>query len=138
MKPFLRPGLRVELPVVVKAWMKPNLEGLVRHPLYSTWAMVYHMETASRMLLAPYLEETEEAVGAGVLVKHLSPVGMRAHIRVVCTLVRLRGPRVYTRLEVYAKNRKIGEGSHLQVVMTRGRFARLLREARQRARRGYG
>ncbi|HVE13075.1 MAG TPA: hotdog domain-containing protein [Elusimicrobiota bacterium] len=100
--------------------------------------MVYHMETAARMLLAPYLEDHEEAVGGGVLVKHLRPAGVRSHLRVVCTLVKTRGTRIYTRLEVFSKSRKIGEGSHLQVVMTRGRFARLLREAREGSRHGHG
>lgn len=138
MKINLRRGLKVELPVVVRPWMKPSLEGLVRHRLYSTWAMVYHMETAARMLLAPYLEKNEEAVGAGVLVKHLRPVGINAHIRVACTLVRVSGSRVYTRLDVYHKNRKIGEGSHLQVVMSRTRFARLLLETRARGKHGHG
>ncbi len=138
MKPHLMRGLKIELPVAVKAWMKPKLEGLVRHRLYSTWAMVYHMETVSRMLLAPYLEENEEAVGASVLVKHLQPVGINTHIRVVGKLVRVRGTRVYARLEVYHKNRKIGEGSTLQVVMTRGRFARLLQETRKRKKHGHG
>ncbi|MFH1725148.1 MAG: hotdog domain-containing protein [Elusimicrobiota bacterium] len=138
MKPHLRKGLKVELPVVVRPWMKPRLEGLVRHPLYSTWAMAYHMETASRMLLAPHLEEHEEAVSGGMLIKHLRPVGVRAHLRVAATLVSVRGSRVYTRLEVYSKNRKIGEGSCVQVVMSRGRFARLLRDARKGNQHGQG
>lgn len=138
MKPHLKRGLKIELPVVVKAWMKPKLEGLVRHRLYATWAMVYHMETVSRMLLAPYLDDNEEAVGAGVLVKHMQAVGINAHIRVVGTLVRLRGNKVYTRLEVYHKNRKIGEGSTVQVVMSRSRFARLLQETRKRKKHGHG
>lgn len=138
MKPHFKPGLRVELPIVVQPWMKPRLEGLVRHNLYSTWAMVYHMETASRMLLAPYLGHDEEAVGAAVLVKHLRPAGMRSHLKVSATLVRVRGSRVYTRLEVLEKNRKIGEGSHLQVVLSRFRFARLLLEARRKAQSGHG
>lgn len=138
MKPHLKRGLKIELPVDVKAWMKPKLEGLVRHRLYATWAMVYHMETVSRMLLAPYLEESEEAVGASVLVKHLQPVGINAHIRVVGTLVRVRGPRVYCRLEVFHKNRKIGEGSTLQVVMSRSRFAGILQETRKRKKHGHG
>ncbi len=138
MKPHLKRGLKIELPVVVKAWMKPKLEGLVRHRLYSTWAMVYHMETVSRMLLAPYLEEHEEAVGGGVLVKHLKAVGMSAHLRVVGTLVKVRGSKIYTRLEVYHKNRKIGEGSTVQVVMSRSRFARLLQETRKRKKHGHG
>jgi fluoroacetyl-CoA thioesterase len=138
MKSHLKRGLKVELPVVVSSWMKPKLEGLVRHPLYATWAMVYHMETASRMLLAPYLEDKEEAVGGGVLVKHLHPVGMNAHIRIVATLVRVSGKKIYTRLEVIHKNRKIGEGSTVQVVMSRSRFAKILRETRQRGKHGHG
>jgi predicted thioesterase len=138
MKPHLKRGIKIELPVTVKAWMKPKLEGLVKHRLYSTWAMVYHMETVSRMLLAPFLEENEEAVGGSVLVKHLRPVGVNAHIRVVGTLVRIRGPRIYARLEVYHKNRKIGEGSTLQVVMSRSRFARLLQETRKHGKHGHG
>lgn len=138
MKPHLKRGIKMELPVAVKAWMKPNLEGLVKHRLYSTWAMVYHMETVSRMLLAPYLEDSEEAVGASVLIKHLEPVGINTHIRVVGKLVKVEGSRVYARLEAYHKNRKIGEGSTLQVVMSRGRFARLLQETRKRKKHGYG
>lgn len=130
MRAGFKVGIKVDLPATVKPSMKPHLEGLVRHPLYATWAMVYHMETASRMLLAPYLEASEEAVGGGVLVKHLRPARVGAPLHIVCTLVRVRGQRVYTRVEVFTKNRKIGEGSMLQVVMTRGRFARLLKDAR--------
>ncbi len=138
MKSHLKRGMKVELPAVVRAWMKPKLEGLVKHRLYSTWAMVYHMETAARMLLAPYLHDNEEAVGAGVLVKHLRPVGINAHIRVVATLVKVQGAKVYTRLEVFHKNRKIGEGSTAQVVMSRRRFAKLLQETRRRSKHGHG
>ncbi len=130
MKAGFRAGIKVDLPATVKPTHKPYLEGLVAHRLYATWAMVYHMETASRMLLAPYLEPDEEAVGGAVLVKHLRPARIGAPLHVVCTLVRVRGARVYTRVAVYSRQRKIGEGSILQVVMTRGRFARLLREAR--------
>lgn len=130
MKPGLRVGMTVDLPAKVERHMKPNLEGLVRHPLYATWAMVYHMETASRMLLAPYLEATEEAVGGGVLVKHLRPARVGAPLHVVARLVKVKGARVYCRAEVHSRGRKLGEGSVLQVVMSRGRFAKLLKEAR--------
>ena len=64
----------------------------MRHPLYATWAMVYHMETAARMLLAPYLEaDDEEAVGGAVLVKHLRPARIGAPLHVFAKLVRVRG-----------------------------------------------
>ena len=130
MKPGFRVGIKVDLPATVKPSMKPHLEGLVAHRLYATWAMVYHMETASRMLLAPYLDSNEEAVGAGVLVKHLKPAPVGAPLHIVCTLERVRGPRIYTRVHVFSRNRRIGEGSVAQVVMSRNRFAKILREAR--------
>jgi fluoroacetyl-CoA thioesterase len=130
MKPGFKTGIKVDLPATVKPSMKPHLEGLVSHRLYATWAMVYHMETASRMLLAPYLEDHEEAVGAGVLVKHLGPAAVGAPLHVVCTLVRVRANRVYTRVHIFSRSRKIGEGSVAQVVMSRNRFAKILREAR--------
>lgn len=130
MRPGLRVGLTVDMPARVEKHMRPRLEGLVRHPLYATWAMVYHIETVSRMLLAPYLEPHEEAVGGGVLVKHLRPARIGAPLHVVARLVRVRGARIYTRAEVHTRGRKIGEGSVLQVVMTRARFAKILQEAR--------
>jgi predicted thioesterase len=131
MKAGFKVGIKVDLPATVKPSMKPHLEGLVKHPLYSTWAMTYHIETASRMLLAPYLEPMEEAVGGGLLVKHLRPARVGAPLHIVCTLVKVRGMRVYTRAEVFSKHRKLGEGSMVQVVMSRGRFAKLLKEARR-------
>ena len=130
MREGLRVGHTVDMPAKVEKHMRPHLQGLVRHPLYATWAMVYHMETASRMLLAPYLEPDEEAAGGGVLVKHLRPARIGAPLHVSAKLVRVRGSRVYTRAEVHSRGRKIGEGSVLQVVMSRSRFAKLLREAR--------
>ena len=130
MKPGLRLGMTIDLPARVEKHMKPHLEGLVRHPLYATWAMVYHMETAARMLLAPYLDEHEEAVGGAVLVKHLRPARIGAPLHVVARLVKVKGPRIFARTEVHSRGRKIGEGSVLQVVMTRARFAKLIQEAR--------
>lgn len=130
MKPGLRVGITVDLPARVEKHMKPYLEGLARHPLYATWAMVYHMETAARMLLAPYLDANEEAVGGAVLVKHLRPARIGAPLHIFAKLVRVRGARIFARTEVHSRGCKIGEGSVLQVVMTRARFAKLLLEAR--------
>ena len=130
MRTGLKAGLTVDMPAKVERHMRPHLQGLVRHPLYATWAMVYHMETASRMLLAPYLEPHEEAVGGGGLIKHLRPARIGAPLHVVARLVRVRGSRVYTRAEIHSRGRKLGEGSILQVVMSRSRFAKLLRETR--------
>ena len=130
MKQGFRTGIVVDMPAKVEKHMRPHLEGLVKHPLYATWAMVYHMETAARMLLAPYLEESEEAVGGGLLIKHLRPARIGAPLHVSAKLVRVRGSRVFVRAEVNSRGRKLGEASIVQVVMSRSRFAKLLRETR--------
>ncbi|MBI3289642.1 MAG: hypothetical protein HYZ74_09015, partial [Elusimicrobia bacterium] len=64
------------------------------------------------------------------LVKHLRPARVGAPLHVVAKLVRVRGARIFARTEVHSRGRKIGEGSVLQVVMSRSRFAKLLQEAR--------
>ena len=130
MRAGFKVGMMVDMPAKVERHMKPHLQGLVRHPLYATWAMVYHMETAARMLLAPYLDADEEAVGGAVLVKHLRPARIGAPLHVVARLVKVKGARIFARTEVHSRGRKIGEGSVLQVVMSRTRFAKLLQEAR--------
>jgi predicted thioesterase len=126
MKPGLKRGSRVEHYAKVRSWMRPHLDGLVRHPLYSTWAMAYHCEVAARKLLAPYLDPDEEAVGAGLVLEHLAPAPVGGEVRLVCILSRMKKNRLYTHLDVYWKNRKIGRGSHLQVVMPRRRFEALV------------
>ncbi|MFI5347619.1 MAG: thioesterase family protein [Elusimicrobiota bacterium] len=130
MRDGFKVGLTVDMPAKVEKHMRPHLQGLVKHPLYATWAMVYHMETASRMLLSPYLEPHEEAVGGGILVKHLRAARIGAPLHVAARLVRVRGNRVYTRVEIHSRGRKLGEGSIVQVVMTRSAFAKLLKGAR--------
>jgi predicted thioesterase len=65
-----------------------------------------------------------------VLVKHLRPARIGAPLHVFAKLVRVKGPRVFARTEVHSRGRKIGEGSVLQVVLSRARFAKLIQETR--------
>lgn len=131
MRPGLKRGMRVEHLTKVRSWMRPHLDGLVRHPLYSTWAMAYHCEVAARKLLAPFLDPEEEAVGAGLVIEHLAPAPVGGEVRLVCIVSKIVRNRVYCHLDVYWKNRKIGRGSHLQVVMPRRRFEALVHGTRE-------
>lgn len=100
--------------------------GLV-HPVYATWAMVRHMEEASRRLILPYLDPDEDAVGWSVEVVHLAPtpLGMRVVVRAI--LDRLEERRVYTRVEAFNERTKVGEGRHVQALVRRGWLASVLR-----------
>ncbi len=121
MKPGLTPGASAEVAVVVDESMVARFDqlGLV-HRVYSTWSLVKHMEEASRKLILPYLEPHEDAVGYAVEVVHLAPtlVGMRVVVR--ATLERIEGRRVYTRVEAFNEETKIGKGRHVQALVPRG------------------
>ncbi len=121
MKPGLRPGEATELEVWVDETMVARFDtlGLV-HPVYATWAMVRHMEEASRRLILPYLEPHEDAVGWAVEVVHLAPTPVGMQVVVRATLEKVEGRKVYTRVEAFNRHKKVGEGRHVQALVPRG------------------
>lgn len=120
MRAGLAPGAWAEVSVVVTEAMVARFDelGLV-HRLYATWMMVKHMEEASRKLILPYLEPHEEAMGHAVEVVHLAPTPVGARVRVRATLERVEGRRVYTRVEAFNEQKKVGEGRHIQALVPR-------------------
>ena len=123
MRDGLVPGRTGELEITVTPAMVAQFDelGLV-HPVYATWTLVKHMEEASRKMLLPFLEEDEEAVGHAVNVVHLAPtpVGMRVRVRAV--LERVDGRRIHCRLEASNERERIGEGTTIQIVVSRARL----------------
>ncbi len=129
MKPGLVPGTAARLEVVVDESMVARFDrlGLV-HPVYATWAVVRHMEEASRMLLLPYLEPHEDAVGWAVEVVHLAPTPVGMRVQVEATLEAVEGRRVRCRVEACNEREKVAEGTHVQVVVPRGWLRDRLRQ----------
>ena len=57
MKPSLLVGNTAEVTARITEDMCPAFNGVVVHPVCSTWSMAHQMELAARMVLAPHLEE---------------------------------------------------------------------------------
>ncbi len=123
MRDGLVPGRTGEVEITVTPAMVAQSEelGLI-HPVYATWTLVQHMEVASRKVLLPFLEDDEDAVGHAVNVVHLAPtpVGMRVRVRAV--LERVDGRRIYCRLEASNERGRIGEGTTIQILVSRTRL----------------
>jgi len=120
MKPGLVPGAAGEVSVIVTPAMLAWFEELgVVHPVYATWAMVRHMELASRKVILPFLEPDEEAVGHTVTVTHFAPtpLGMRVTVRAV--LLHVNGNRIICGVEAHNEREKIGAGETVQVLLPR-------------------
>lgn len=107
--------------------MCPTFGGVVVHRCCSTWSLAHHFEIAARMVLADFLDEGEEGVGAHVSVDHLAPcaVGREVVVRAELTRVlRDRHTRVVCDLSAYDGERLLARGRQVQVVMDEEKLRR--------------
>ena len=129
MKPGLRPGAEASVTVTVTPDMLATFEELgAVHSLYSTWSMVRHMELACRKIILPYLEPDEDAVGHSISVTHLAPSRPGDRVTARARLLQIAGPRVICAVEAHNDREKIGEGTQVQVLMSKTRIRAMVTE----------
>ena len=122
MRAGFEPGITREVEVDVMEDMCPAFDGVVVHRCYSTWSVAHHFEIAARKVLADFLEEHEEGVGAHVSVDHLAPcrVGKRVRVRAELTeVLRDHHMRVVCDLTAWDGERLLARGRQVQVVMNK-------------------
>ncbi len=93
-------------------------------PMYSTPAMVGHIEGLCLKMLIPFQDAGESSVGYRVEVKHLAPTPIGMKVTVKSRVKEVEGRKVVFALEVYNETgAKIGEGIHERRVIDMSRFA---------------
>ncbi|MCG3136699.1 MAG: hypothetical protein HJJLKODD_00534 [Phycisphaerae bacterium] len=110
-------GNEAEVEVEVTPEMCPAFDGVVVHPIYSTWSLAHHMELAARQVLAPHLEEHEEGIGTHLSIDHLAPSPIGKRVRVVARCVEVDDRRVICEINAYEGARHIGKGMQVQRVL---------------------
>ena len=90
--------------------------------VYSTPAMVGHMERASVEAVRQYLEADEFSLGVHVDISHIAGTRMGETVRATSKLVKVEGRRLTFAVEARNNREKIGEGSHQRVVVKRDRL----------------
>ncbi len=126
MRPGLEPGVFAEMEVLVAPEMCPHFDGALVHPLYATWTLVYHMEVTGRKLLAPHLEEDEEAVGAHISVDHRSMATLGSIVRIRAEVEQCTPHRLTTTMSAHCGPRLLATGRFVQVIMPRRRLETLI------------
>ena len=118
----LEPGLAGETEEIVTEALTAAVyaSGLVAG--FATPAMVGLMEGAAFRATGNYLEPGQTSVGIEVNIRHLAatPVGMRVRAR--AELTRVEGRRLYFNVEAWDEIEKIGEGTHVRMVVEMDRF----------------
>lgn len=129
MKRGFDPGITRDVTITVTEDMCPAFDGVVVHRCYSTWSAVHHMEIAARKVLAEFLEDYEEGVGAHVSVDHIAPCPVGRTVRVRATLSEVSGghhKRVVCDLAAFDGDRLLARGRQVQVVMDKEQLRRYL------------
>lgn len=126
-------GHTAEVRVRVTLEMVAALDGVVVHPVCSTFWIAYYAEVAARRAIEPFFEEGENAIGAALHLEHIAmaPVGSELLVRAV--VERMEGNRVWCRWEAFAAGQRIAQGEQLQVILPHERIQALLRQAYERA-----
>jgi len=123
----LRPGIFEEQQFDVTEETSTTVLGRLPIPVYSTPAMVKHMEGVAACLLSRYLEEGEASVGTKLDVRHLAPTPLGLKVTVRATLIKVEDRRCLFSVEAHDGKERIGEGTHERYVIQLERFLSRLR-----------
>lgn len=122
MKPGIRIGQTYTFEVNVTEAMRAHFEETTVHPLYSTAAMLTHMEWASRQHILPVLEEGEEGAGYHMEIDHMAPTALGETVTISSTVTGLVPGRVICHCEAYHGVRKVGQATVVQAILPLARL----------------
>lgn len=128
MKSAPKIGETAEVELVVTKEMLAAFENETVHELYSTSALVHHMEWAARLILVAHLAEHEEGMGYHVDVSHLMMTLPGMKIRVKATVSEVRDNKVVCEVEAFNPRGKIARGTVTQVIVEKSWLDRKIKE----------
>lgn len=117
MKPGIRIGQTVAFEIDVREDMRAHFEDITVHSLYSTAAMLTHMEWAARQHILPVLAGGEEGVGYHMEIDHMAPVSLDQTVRIVATVTGLLPDKVICQCEVFHQGRRVGQAKVVQALL---------------------
>ena len=91
-------------------------------PVFATPSLVGLMETAAVEALRGCLQAGETTVGTRIEVSHLAATPLGDEVRAEATLVSTDGRRLVFDIVAHDSVRRIGEGRHERVIVSRDRF----------------
>jgi len=89
---------------------------------YATPAMIALLENASVMAIQKYLPKGQTSVGAEIHLQHIAPTPVGVRVRARSEVVAVDGRRITFKVEAWDHKEKIGEGTHIRVIVDAARF----------------
>lgn len=128
MKPGLAIGQTTTIELDVSWDMIVRYEGKIVHELYSTSALVHHMELSARKLIWPYLDDSEECMGCHVEVSHLAMTLPGMKVTIVSKIADIRENKVEVEVEASNIRGKIARGTVTHAVIEKAWLQNRMKE----------
>ena len=119
---WITPGMAREETFLVEEQHTAYHIGSGDEKVLGTPWMISFMERVSNRLVAAQLPEGQISVGVHVDVRHLAATPINVEIRVRAEVLEVIKNRVKLSIEAWDSKDKIGEGTHLRVVVDKERF----------------
>ncbi len=96
--------------------------------VFCTPSMINLMEHAAREALRPFLDDSEESVGANVVVEHLAATPINAVVRAEARVTAIEGRLVDFEIAAFDQLEQIGRGTHRRAIIQVERLVAKLTE----------
>ncbi|MEI8018101.1 MAG: enoyl-CoA hydratase-related protein [Schlesneria sp.] len=96
--------------------------------VFCTPSMINLMEHAAREALRPFLDDSEESVGANVVVEHLAATPINAVVRAEARVTGIEGRLVDFEIAAFDQLEQIGRGTHRRAIIQVERLVTKLTE----------
>lgn len=124
----LRVGDKSEKTIEVTRDLTIQMHDPMLPPVYSTPAMIYHMEVAAAGAMQPYLPEGFISVGVEINVRHAAATPIGDHVTARATVLEVVDNLVKFEVEAHDNRQLIGSGTHIRAVLDLERFVNGLKK----------
>ena len=100
--------------------------------VFSTPSLIALMENAAFALVQPQLPKGYTTVGVRIDAKHLAATPVGGKVRAEARLENMDGRALTFQITAYDEHEKIGEATHVRVIVDESRFMQKVREKAER------
>lgn len=128
MKAGLKEGQTADLEITVDKDMLAAFGGSLVHELYSSSALIHHMEWVARKTILPYLEDHEEGMGCHINISHRMLTLPSMKVRLKATVIDVRDNKVECEVEAFNARGKIARGTVVQSIVNKSWLEKKIKE----------
>jgi predicted thioesterase len=118
----IKPGLIGERTTVVTENLSARHFGSGSVNVYATPAMIALMEAAAIAAIDSLLPEGYASVGTALNIQHLGATPLGQQVRAQAEVTQVDGKQVTFRVQAWDEHDRIGEGTHIRVIIEIQRF----------------